>query len=787
MSVLTEVRGPVTDRPPDRPGPLTAGLRAGQWHVSAMVAVAVLLGSVSLGSLLDGGWWFPRTAVVVAVITTVGALARSLRVAAALIPLLQFGSQLLAMTLLFARDEAVWGALPGSAALGRLQELASQGRDYAVATQPPAGPDEGLLLLIVAAVGLTALAVDTLAAGLDLPGMSLIPLAALFLIPWTISGGEASGWAFAAVAVGWLGILSALQSDRVARWSPGAHAGAPGAGLAITAATTALALLAGGMTTLRGPEDPAAGGTGTGAGAVQLDALVSMRRSLVNSDPRPIVSFTTTANQPDYLRLAILERFDGEQWSAVGPNPTGTAAPVNADGEPIEYRLDIGPLAGSTVPSPSGTYRVLNDWPVVWDQRTTLPRRADGSGVQDTAVDLTAVDRGFGPDELRARSSLRVSPPGVHPDNLADPSPLTGNRLPRLARGITAGADTPFDAAIALQRWFTTDGGFQYSTQIVGGSGGDALDDFLTDRVGYCEQFAATMALMARSVGIAARVAVGFTHGRPDAGQWVVRGSDAHAWPELWMGAAGWVRFEPTPGADTASIPAYTRDSDPEQDPTQGPEEQSPGSAEDPESATGRQPDLADDAAGAAPGAPGIWRPARLLAILVLVAASVPMVVRHARRRRRTRRGDADAAYEEVVDTMVDLGLGDESATPRSTMARVAHVIGEPDPTEGTAGVAGARSALQRIQRAVEQQRYGSPPQSDPSESRVATARAGVRTVAPGTDADARRPTADVATVRRQLSRRATWPQRLIAVVAPRSVMAPLLGRGATRGDSAPG
>lgn len=787
MSVLTEVREPATDRRPDRPAALAAQLRAGQWHVSAMVAVAVLLGSVSLGSLLDGGWWFPRTAIVVAVIAAVGALARSLRVAAALIPLLQFGSQLLAMTLLFARDEAVWGALPGSAALGRLQELASQGRDYAVATRPPAGPDEGLLLLIVAAVGLTALAVDTLAAGLDLPGMSLIPLAALFLVPWTISGGGASGWAFAAVAVGWLGILSALQSDRAARWSPGAHAGSPGAGLAIAGATTALALLAGGMTTLRGPEGPDIGGTGAGAGAVQLDALVSMRRSLVSSDPRPIMSLTTTASQPEYLRLAILERFDGEQWSAAGPNPTGSAAPVNADGEAIEYQLDIGPLAGSTVPSPSGTYRVLNDWPVVWDQRTTLPRRADGSGVQDTTVDLTAVDRGFGPDELRARSSLRASPPGVHPDNLADPSPLTGNRLPRLARSITAGADTPFDAAIALQRWFTTDGGFQYSTQIVGGSGGDALDDFLTERVGYCEQFAATMALMARSVGIAARVAVGFTHGRPDAGQWIVRGTDAHAWPELWMGAAGWVRFEPTPGAATASIPPYTRDGDAGQDPTQGRDEESPGSAADPGTAAGPQPELADDAIGAAPGAPGIWLPARLLAVLVLVAASVPVVVRHARRRRRTRRGDADAAYEEVVDTMVDLRLGDESATPRTTMALVAHVISEPGTTERTAGVAGALSALQRIQQAVERQRYGTPPQSDPSESGVGTAGAGVRTIVPGTQADATRPAADAATVRRQLYRRATWPRRFLAVAAPRSVVAPRLGRGATRGDSVPG
>ena len=100
--------------------------------------------------------------------------------------------------------------------------------------------------------------------------------------------------------------------------------------------------------------------------------------------------------------------------------------------------------------------------------------------------------------------------------------------------------------------------GSRYSTQIEGGSDEDALATFLEERVGYCEQFAATMALMARSVGIPARVVVGFTQGRLEGNQWVVRGTDAHAWPELWMGSAGWVRFEPTPGAPTTTTPAYT-------------------------------------------------------------------------------------------------------------------------------------------------------------------------------------------------------------------------------------
>src|SRR5690606_36499419 len=82
-------------------------------------------------------------------------------------------------------------------------------------------------------------------------------------------------------------------------------------------------------------------------------------------------------------------------------------------------------------------------------------------------------------------------------------------------------------------------------------------------RRGDCEQFAASMALMARIIGIPSRVAMGYTPGsevRP--GEWVVRSRDAHAWPELYFQGTGWVRFEPTPagvaGQGTADTPLYS-------------------------------------------------------------------------------------------------------------------------------------------------------------------------------------------------------------------------------------
>ena len=789
---------------------LAARLRDGRWRVALVSALAVIAASLSLQPLLEGGWWFARTVVVVMVIAATGGLARSLHLPAPLQPLLQLGALLVALVLLFASDAARWGVLPGPAAIGRLRDLASQGRDYATLTEPPAGPDPGLLLLIVAGIGLTALVVDTLAAGLDLPGLTLLPLAALFLVPWAINDGTSPWWAFVVVALGWLAILSALQRDRAGHWSPGAQPGSPGIGLGIAAATTALAVLSGGLITLRGPAEPVSIGTGQGEGTVQVDALVSLRRSLVSNDTRPVVTFASTTDRPEYLRLSVLELFDGEQWRPIEPAETGPAPPPLPNGTtpsaeqpppgPLaQYLLDVGPLGGVTLPSPSGTYQSLNDWPVVWDQRTSLPIRSDGGTIEGNRIGLVASAPEVDGAALRAASLVPPDPAQVLPENLADPAPLTGDELPRLASEITAGSDTPFDQAIALQRWFTTDGGFDYSTQIEGGSDEDALATFLEQRVGYCEQFAATMALMARSVGIPSRVVVGFTQGRLEGNQWIVRGVDAHAWPELWMGSAGWVRFEPTPGQATATTPAYTGGLQPSSEPTADTDQESAAPSQSSTDTPAQVPDETDATAGSEQGGsdslPLGWLALGGLLILLLV----PAVVRLVRRRRRLRIGDGESAFAEVVDTLVDLGLGAEGATPRATMSVVAGLV---DPGIGSTDDAeqpDVPAAIARILRSVEWARYGGPgtaagmpdsgaPSRDLDQPGKAAAVLVVDRVDPS--AGQLRPGAlagDVRIVRHALGQRAGWGRRARAVAVPRSVLVAPARRGPHGPDGAAG
>ncbi len=77
----------------------------------------------------------------------------------------------------------------------------------------------------------------------------------------------------------------------------------------------------------------------------------------------------------------------------------------------------------------------------------------------------------------------------------------------------------------------------------------NAVDDFLfNSRRGFCEHFASAFTVMARSVGIPARVVTGYQGGEfnPMGGYFIVRQSDAHAWSEVWLDGKGWQRIDPT-------------------------------------------------------------------------------------------------------------------------------------------------------------------------------------------------------------------------------------------------
>ena len=128
------------------------------------------------------------------------------------------------------------------------------------------------------------------------------------------------------------------------------------------------------------------------------------------------------------------------------------------------------------------------------------------------------------------------------------------------ARSVVGDAATPYDAAVALEAWFRSDGGFVYDETPPPTYLDPPLVPFvLRDKRGYCQQFAGAMAVMLRLLGIPSRVAAGFTSGSYDEEkhEWTVTDHNAHTWVEVYFPRIGWVPFDPTPNRGQLTA-AYT-------------------------------------------------------------------------------------------------------------------------------------------------------------------------------------------------------------------------------------
>ena len=158
--------------------------------------------------------------------------------------------------------------------------------------------------------------------------------------------------------------------------------------------------------------------------------------------------------------------------------------------------------------------------------------------------------------------------------------------------------------------------------------GGEDYVDFLLfeSQRGYCNGYASAMVVMARSVGIPARLASGYAEGEYDAerGVFRVRENNAHSWPEIYFPGHGWVEFEPTVSED----PLVRSDPDHEQSPEAFPEVPlADDPAETPESPDDPEAPLTDDVpepdTAQPPAGQGSWRAPLLAGLLALAATAV--------------------------------------------------------------------------------------------------------------------------------------------------------------------
>jgi transglutaminase-like putative cysteine protease len=329
---------------------------------------------------------------------------------------------------------------------------------------------------------------------------------------------------------------------------------------AALATAAAVAVLAG----VVGPRIPGAQAEplyetrGRGGGITEVvSPLVDIKSRLTNRGSTEL--FRVNADASAYWRATTLPEFNGSQWrlpTRALERVDGAFGTVGGSDTRIRQQIQVLSLGGQLVPAAadpieadgfSGGERL--DLRVNRDTNTLLApgeiQPGDLFTVVSSTPDLT-------PDRLRSVDT--ISPPDPIFIELPDDLP---DVVAQLAAEVTAGAATEYDAAIALQDWFRSE--FRYSLEVQSGHGSNAIESFLRERVGYCEQFSGTYAAMARTLGIPSRVAVGFTPGvLNDEGWYSVLGKNAHAWPELWFDGIGWVAFEPTPGRGAPGAEQYT-------------------------------------------------------------------------------------------------------------------------------------------------------------------------------------------------------------------------------------
>lgn len=733
---------------------------SGRARLAVCAAVATLCAAGALLPLVEPISWLIQAAVLLALVTGVGAAARRVPLAGPLIIGVQLLVGVMLLTLLFTPAEAILGLLPGPDALSEFGRLVETGvRDVGrYATPAPVTP--GIRLLLIAGVLVIGLFVDALAVTYRSAAPAGLPLLALYSVAAGLSQGGAGWLRFLIAAAGYLLLLLAEGRDRLSQWGrvfrgdagadrpdrAGGFAALGGPSLApvrtgrrIGALVLGIALvvpallpsLGGGLFGTSGSGSGPGGGGGT---ISAVNPLVSLQDSLNQPEDREVLNYRTTATDTRdlYLRIVALDQFDGTTWKPSertvtdvperlpdppGLSPTVDLTRVNTSVSTAEwYAQNWLPL-----PYPASKVDISGRWRFEPKGHTLVGDRGQNThGLQYQVESL----------QVRPTSRQLAAAPAPPADLLREYTEVPRSLPPVVrstARRVTRGAPTTYAKAVKLQDWFALNGGFSYNTQVRAGSGSEAIARFLRQKEGFCVHFSFSMAAMARTLGIPARVAVGFTPGtkKPD-GTTSVGLRDSHAWPELYFQGIGWTRFEPTPSR--GSIPDYAYPDTPDTRDPGSPAAPEPSRSTAPSDGPSARPSCGPDErrsgsgsacvslhaeSGTRPPDDGSF-PWTIVAMapavpLVLLLPVGPLLWRRRIRAIRLAAPDGDptagtlAAWRELLDTAWDFGiLPDESLTPRKAAARLIR-LGDLQPEPA--------AAARRVAAAVEQVLYAPHPQ----------------------------------------------------------------------------
>lgn len=693
------------------PGRSRIGAGTGRWwRVAdlAVLAALVVIGSVLLLPAYGSTAPVAAAAVGAAVPAIVFAvLARWSLPWWAAVPLIPCGVLVLG-ALVVAPQDRMLTVLPSSEAIAAVVLGSVDGWRDLLTVATPTGVTGGLLVppLLIAAAGATVagVLVGTRRPALALAGpAAAASVFALFgdvaVDPWAVVvvGGAlltaGLGW------VTWIGGRAARRAERAAA-AQLAHdrvAGADGvlglrrllvAGSILTAAAVVAALVATGGPTdraalravVQAPVDPAA-----------FDSPLALLRNYTKDHPDDLQLLVQGLPTGARIRLAALDDYDGRQFrlsDAQGPFVRiGPARPAAANMAPVQVSVQVQDYAGPFLPLPGAIVGLDFDGARA-DELTADLRYSAGSS---TGVLPGGWQSG---DAFRMVAGVRAQPSAAQlaaarPSSVTMPSAIP---VPDLLRSATdryvAGAATPAAQVEAIRAGLAAEGFFSHGDAgeptSPAGHGLDRLVGMVGSgsMVGDQEQYAALMAVLVRSLGIPARVVVGFAPTGTTDGAVQILGRDITAWVEVPFDGFGWVAFDPTP-------PEYKPLTDIQE---QAQTERREVAVEVPPALPQVQPDTVDtdstdqqpqDAAPTATTEPDTFMPALLLAmlgwtLLVLALFATPIVtilaIKSMRRRRRLAApGPADritGGWQQLVDTAVDTGY---RPTTWHTRSEVAH------------------------------------------------------------------------------------------------------------------
>jgi transglutaminase-like putative cysteine protease len=260
----------------------------------------------------------------------------------------------------------------------------------------------------------------------------------------------------------------------------------------------------------------------------------------------PAVRFSVQADEPARWRVATYDRYTGEGWvrtDGLNPYDEQLDAPAGLSRPNKQrYRLRSPAAVMPAAAQPVAVGEGIRDRTLVTDHGSLVPRtelREDESytvGSRSPVVsDAVLADADAPPPDSIVDQYTQV--PGKTPD-----------RVGALTADLTANASSTYEAAVIVERFLEREKTYSLDVRRPQGT---IADSFLFEmEAGYCTYYATTMVTMLRTQGIPARLAVGYNTGqRVGEHEWVVRGSDAHAWVEVYVADVGWVEFDPTPAA----------------------------------------------------------------------------------------------------------------------------------------------------------------------------------------------------------------------------------------------